>query len=45
MKEYRDNVCLCDGCWAYARKEFEKNDVVWYGFNNVDEILERKRSK
>ncbi len=45
MKEYRDNVCLCDGCLAEIRNGDKKNDIIWNGFNNIDEILEKKRLK
>mgnify|MGYP000849815663 CR=1 FL=1 len=43
--EYIDNICLCDECWYETNGEFEDDDMVWNGFNNVDLILEMKRKK
>jgi len=45
MKEYVNNVCLCNRCIVDVQKEFEEKDMVWFGFNNVDLILERKRNR
>lgn len=47
MNEYKNNICLCDGCWIELRQKENISNIYWneIKLNNVDEILERKRSK
>ncbi len=47
MDEYRNNVCLCDGCCSLLIQEENQANIFWNNlkFNNIDEILESKRLK
>ena len=42
--EYKNYVCLCMECVNMVENEFEDDEEIYEGYNNIDIILENRRS-